>query len=97
MNEKHYFWGVFFIVIGISFILYHSGLYFMNGFEYIYLVSAFFILLGLKLIFKKNYVKIFLTILISLTLSFTIVKFFGDTCYHFGNCCNVHYNWESYN
>lgn len=69
----------------------------MNNVEYVYLTAGFFILLGLKIIFKKSFMKIFLTILISLTLSLAIVKFFGDTCYMFDNCCDVHYNWESYN
>jgi len=95
MNEKHYFWGTFFIVLGISLLLYNIGVYFLNNIEYIYLVAAFFILLGIKLIFNKNYLKILLTILISLTLSFAIVKFFGDTSNHFGNCCNVHYNCDT--
>lgn len=92
MNERHYFWGVFLITIGVSFILYHSGLQFMNNIEYVFLVSSFFILLGLKLIFKKSFVKTLLTILISLTLSFTIVKFFGDTIYQCDRCYYFDYD-----
>ncbi|OGU57655.1 MAG: hypothetical protein A2X64_06090 [Ignavibacteria bacterium GWF2_33_9] len=88
MYEKHYFWGTLFIVIGLSLLLYNAGFHFLYFVKYIYLISSIFILLGLKMIFKKNWVKILLTILISITLSFTIMKFFGDTIWNHHNCCN---------
>ena len=88
MNEKHYFWGTLFIVFGISLLLYNAGFHFLENFKYIYFIAGISIFLGIKMIFKKNWVKVLLTILISITLSFTIMKFFGDSIWNHHNCYN---------
>jgi hypothetical protein len=78
MSSRLIFWGVFLISIGTISLLYKFDLFMFNSIDYIYFISLTLILLGLNILLKKNYAKILITILISLTLSFGIMKFVGE-------------------
>jgi hypothetical protein len=78
MNSRVVFWGLFLISIGIISLLYKFDLFVFNNIDYVYFISLTLILFGIKILLKKDNIKIIITILISLTLSFGIMKFFGE-------------------
>lgn len=94
MKSKSIFWGIFLISVGVTAILYKLDFYYLKSVEYIYFVSLLLILFGFLILLKKEILKLIITILISLTLSFVLMRFVGDLIQNAEKCTtiNIHYD-----